>query len=164
MCGIIAIILADPNGSAVTDIHNGLQILQHRGQDACGIATCGQRGRIYTRKGNGLCSEVFRFPEQLMDLPGNMGLGHCMVPLNLFPIWIPVFEMMYRSGSCCIAPTSSSDSLFSATLTVIVSHVNVFQMDKFLYEAVSDCMVLGCRQCAILPPAPQQMPKPSHST
>ncbi|KAI5852699.1 nucleophile aminohydrolase [Morchella snyderi] len=80
MCGIIAIILADPNGSAVTDIHNGLPILQHRGQDACGIATCGQRGRIYTRKGNGLCSEVFRFPEQLMDLPGNMGLGHLRYP------------------------------------------------------------------------------------
>ncbi|KAL0635777.1 amidophosphoribosyltransferase [Maublancomyces gigas] len=80
MCGIIAIILADPKGSAVTDIHNGLPILQHRGQDACGIATCGPRGRIYTRKGNGLCSEVFKYPEQLMDLPGNMGLGHLRYP------------------------------------------------------------------------------------
>jgi len=77
MCGIIAVILADPSQSAVTDIHNGLPVLQHRGQDACGIATCGQGGRIYTRKGNGLCSEVFRTPEQLMDLPGSMGLGHC---------------------------------------------------------------------------------------
>ncbi|CUS09460.1 unnamed protein product [Tuber aestivum] len=80
MCGIIAVILADPSGSAVTDIHNGLPVLQHRGQDACGIATCGQGGRIYTRKGNGLCSEVFRTPEQLMDLPGSMGLGHLRYP------------------------------------------------------------------------------------
>ncbi|PWW78467.1 Amidophosphoribosyltransferase [Tuber magnatum] len=80
MCGIIAVILADPSGSAVADIHNGLPVLQHRGQDACGIATCGQGGRIYTRKGNGLCSEVFRSPEQLMDLPGSMGLGHLRYP------------------------------------------------------------------------------------
>ncbi|KAL7271531.1 amidophosphoribosyltransferase [Rhizina undulata] len=80
MCGIIACILANPNGSAVTDIHGGLPILQHRGQDACGIATCGQRGRIYTRKGNGLASEVFRSQEQLMDLPGHMGLGHLRYP------------------------------------------------------------------------------------
>lgn len=93
MCGIIAIILADPNGSAVTDIHNGLPILQHRGQDACGIATCGQRGRIYTRKGNGLCSEVFRSPEQLMDLPGSMGLGHCMPPLDFYLFLFPVLDM-----------------------------------------------------------------------
>lgn len=80
MCGIIAVILADPTGSAVEDIHNGLPILQHRGQDACGVATCGQGGKIYTRKGNGLCSEVFRTQQQLLDLPGPMGLGHCRFP------------------------------------------------------------------------------------
>lgn len=80
MCGILAVILADPAGSAVQDIHNGLPILQHRGQDACGVATCGQGGKIYTRKGNGLCSEVFRTQQQLADLPGSMGLGHLRYP------------------------------------------------------------------------------------
>lgn len=80
MCGILAVILADPNASAVQDINNGLPILQHRGQDACGIATCAQGGKIYTRKGNGLCSEVIRTQQHLMDLPGNMGIGHLRYP------------------------------------------------------------------------------------
>ena len=79
MCGIIAVILADPEGHAVEDINNGLPILQHRGQDACGIATCGQGGKIYSRKGNGLCAEVIRTQQQLLDLPGNMGIGHRML-------------------------------------------------------------------------------------
>ncbi|KAI5818755.1 nucleophile aminohydrolase [Pyronema omphalodes] len=80
MCGIIAVILADPKGSAVDDINNGLPILQHRGQDACGIATCGNGGKIYTRKGNGLCAEVIRTQQHVMDLPGNMGIGHLRYP------------------------------------------------------------------------------------
>ncbi|TGZ85127.1 Amidophosphoribosyltransferase [Ascodesmis nigricans] len=80
MCGITAVILADPYGSAVEDIHNALPILQHRGQDACGIATCGVGGKFYTRKGNGLCSEVFKTQQQLLDLPGNMGIGHLRYP------------------------------------------------------------------------------------
>jgi len=85
MCGIIAAILADPNGSAVQDINNGLPILQHRGQDACGIATCGTGGKIYTRKGNGLCAEVIRTQQHLMELPGNMGIGHRkdILPLHM---------------------------------------------------------------------------------
>ncbi|KAF8250543.1 Amidophosphoribosyltransferase [Wilcoxina mikolae CBS 423.85] len=80
MCGIIATILADPNESAVEVINNGLPILQHRGQDACGIATCAQGGKIYTRKGNGLCAEVIRTQQHLADLPGNMGIGHLRYP------------------------------------------------------------------------------------
>lgn len=158
MCGILAIILADPNGSAVTDLHNGLPILQHRGQDACGIATCGPRGRIYTRKGNGLCSEVFRYPEQLMDLPGNMGLGHCTLPLgfgfNLRTLW---WQLLLSSFPFPYPLHADYD--------VSGLHVHDFGINNYLFEEVSDCSILlRIKQCVIPPLAPQPMPKPSRST
>ncbi|CAO3657736.1 unnamed protein product [Umbelopsis ramanniana] len=54
MCGITALLMADPNAMAVPDLFEALGILQHRGQDAAGIVTCGQRGRLYQCKGNGM--------------------------------------------------------------------------------------------------------------
>ncbi|KAJ3057449.1 amidophosphoribosyltransferase [Rhizophlyctis rosea] len=75
MCGINGLILADVNGSASGDIYEALGLLQHRGQDAGGIITCGHKGRLYQCKGNGMVRDVFQ-PHQLVDLRGAMGVGH----------------------------------------------------------------------------------------
>lgn len=75
MCGIIGIV----SKSAVNQsIFDGLTVLQHRGQDAAGIATCMDE-RVYLRKDNGLVRDVFD-TQHMMRLPGNMGIGHVRYP------------------------------------------------------------------------------------
>lgn len=53
-------------------------MLQHRGQDACGITTCNGE-QIITVKDNGLVSEVFN-QANLTKLKGYYGLGHVRYP------------------------------------------------------------------------------------
>ncbi|KAJ3046028.1 amidophosphoribosyltransferase [Rhizophlyctis rosea] len=79
MCGIIGLILADPNANCSGDLYESLGLLQHRGQDAAGIITCGHKGRLYQCKGNGMVRDVFQ-PHQLADLRGAMGVGHVRYP------------------------------------------------------------------------------------
>ncbi|MEZ5462448.1 amidophosphoribosyltransferase [Dokdonella sp.] len=75
MCGIIGIVGTSEVASALYD---ALTVLQHRGQDAAGIATIdGSRLRLH--KGNGLVQDVFQ-REHMLGLRGNIGIGHCRYP------------------------------------------------------------------------------------
>ncbi|KAF9917829.1 amidophosphoribosyltransferase [Lobosporangium transversale] len=64
---------------ASPELHEGLGMLQHRGQDAAGIVTCGNKGRLYQIKGNGMVRDVFDQPK-LEQLIGSMGVGHVRYP------------------------------------------------------------------------------------
>ncbi|KAI8914903.1 phosphoribosyltransferase-like protein [Powellomyces hirtus] len=79
MCGINGVLLADTSASASAELYEGLGLLQHRGQDAAGIITCGNKGRLYQCKGNGMVRDVFE-PRQLLGLQGNLGVGHVRYP------------------------------------------------------------------------------------
>ena len=75
MCGIVGIVGKSPVGPAIYD---ALTMLQHRGQDAAGIATLdGQR--ISLHKDNGLLRDVFE-DEDMAVLAGNAGIGHVRYP------------------------------------------------------------------------------------
>lgn len=79
MCGILGLFLHDPSVNAAPEICEGLSLLQHRGQDACGIVTCGPRGRLYQCKANGMVRDVFT-QEAIARLFGGMGIGHVRYP------------------------------------------------------------------------------------
>ncbi|MDE2155738.1 MAG: amidophosphoribosyltransferase [Xanthomonadaceae bacterium] len=75
MCGIIGIVGTTDVASALYD---GLTVLQHRGQDAAGIATV-DGAQLRLHKGNGLVRDVFG-QVAMAGLRGRIGIGHCRYP------------------------------------------------------------------------------------
>jgi amidophosphoribosyltransferase len=75
MCGIIGIVAKT---SVNQMLYDGLTVLQHRGQDAAGIATY-EESRLYMRKSNGLVRDVFH-TRHMFNLRGRMGIGHVRYP------------------------------------------------------------------------------------
>ena len=71
-CGVFGIY--DPEGSCAQTTYYGLYALQHRGQEACGIAAINDREQSFY-KDVGLVSEVFD-RETLQRLNGTMAVGH----------------------------------------------------------------------------------------
>ena len=75
MCGVVGVV----SKSEVSPmIYDALTVLQHRGQDAAGIATCNQ-DKFHLRKQLGLVRDVFR-DTHMVGLRGSMGIGHLRYP------------------------------------------------------------------------------------
>jgi amidophosphoribosyltransferase len=75
MCGIVGIVGTSPVNQRLYD---ALTMLQHRGQDAAGIATSNE-GELCSRKGSGLVRDVFT-QDHMLELRGNVGIGHVRYP------------------------------------------------------------------------------------
>eukprot|EP00903_Cladosiphon_okamuranus_P018779 g17276.t1 len=80
MCGVIGILLADSEAQVSPELYDGLTILQHRGQDAAGIATSDGR-KMFLRKDKGLARDVFGV-ENMAGLCGTYGVGHVRYPTS----------------------------------------------------------------------------------
>ena len=75
MCGVIGTVSHSPVNQLLYD---ALLLLQHRGQDAAGIAT--MNGNSFTmHKANGLVRDVFR-TRNMRSLVGNAGIGQVRYP------------------------------------------------------------------------------------
>ncbi|MRV75001.1 amidophosphoribosyltransferase [Duganella sp. FT92W] len=75
MCGIVGVVSHQPVNQLLYD---ALLLLQHRGQDAAGIAT-NHSSMFSMHKANGLVRDVFR-TRNMRSLAGNSGIGHCRYP------------------------------------------------------------------------------------
>lgn len=71
-CGVVAV-YNHPEAAKLTYL--ALYALQHRGQEAAGITSVDEAGRLYTHKGAGLVADIFT-PEVLNGLPGRSAIGH----------------------------------------------------------------------------------------
>lgn len=71
MCGIVGVVSHSPVNQIIYD---SLLLLQHRGQDAAGIATAHEQ-YFNMHKAHGLVRDVFR-TRNMRALPGNSGIGH----------------------------------------------------------------------------------------
>jgi amidophosphoribosyltransferase len=75
MCGIVGVVSNSPVNQLLYD---ALLLLQHRGQDAAGIATS-HGNKFAMHKANGLVKDVFR-TRNMRSLPGNVGIGQVRYP------------------------------------------------------------------------------------
>ncbi len=74
MCGIFGII---GSTNAFVDIYKGLKVIQHRGQDTCGIITFSNKFNI--KLSEGLVINSFN-EQDLSKLQGSVGIGHVRYP------------------------------------------------------------------------------------
>ena len=75
MCGIVGIV---GTRSVAPALYDALTMLQHRGQDAAGIATLDGH-RIHLHKGSGLVRDAFD-SAHMNRLSGSVGIGHVRYP------------------------------------------------------------------------------------
>jgi glutamine phosphoribosylpyrophosphate amidotransferase len=75
MCGIIGIV---GKSEVAPLIYEGLTVLQHRGQDAAGMATT-DNGKLFLHKDKGLVRDVFA-KQHMALLRGGAGIGHVRYP------------------------------------------------------------------------------------
>ncbi|MFY9343005.1 MAG: amidophosphoribosyltransferase [Planctomycetota bacterium] len=104
MCGFISI-YGPPGTDAIHDVLTGLLAIQHRGQDAAGVVTFGDR--FQAKKGLGLVREVFQ-DKHLHRLRGPLAVGHVRYPTvglgedtDVQPFWLdyPVGTAMAHNGN-----------------------------------------------------------------
>jgi amidophosphoribosyltransferase len=100
-CGVVGCFGVDRAASVACQ---ALMILQHRGQQGCGIAAIGADGDIRLHKHAGLVREVFG-EQELASLPGTACIGHVRYPTtevggaeNLQP-----FKMTGKTGTFALA-------------------------------------------------------------
>ncbi|MDR5609341.1 MULTISPECIES: amidophosphoribosyltransferase [unclassified Arsenophonus] len=117
MCGIVGIAGFTPVNQS---IYNALTVLQHRGQDAAGIATIDENKQFRLRKSNGLVKDVFA-ARHMLRLRGKMGIGHVRYPTA-------------GSSSASEAQPFYVNSPFGITLTHNGNLTNAHELRKTLFE------------------------------
>ena len=143
-CGVFGI-YSLAGDDVAEDIYYGLVALQHRGQEAAGIAisdTEGPMGNLSIKKDMGLVSEVFS-ENDLHEMKGNIGVGHVRysttggsVVENAQPI-----AMNYIKGTLAIAHNGNivnASELKQQQMYRGLAHYTTSDTEVLAYEIIGE--------------------------
>jgi amidophosphoribosyltransferase len=151
MCGIVGVISASPVNQLIYD---ALLLLQHRGQDAAGIATQLDR-KFFMHKAKGMVRDVFR-TRNMRALPGNAGLGQVRYPTagNAFseeeaqPFYVnaPFGIVMVHNGNL-----TNAQALRSELFSIDHRHTNTESDSEVLLNVFAHELELASRGVPLQP-------------
>ena len=144
MCGIIGYCGREP---AAPLIHDGLSLLQHRGQDAAGIAAM-SGAHLFIHKGYGLARSVFG-RRHMEALRGTAGAGHVRYPTSggaraaseIQPFYVnqPYGMTLVHNGNL-----TNSRALRSALAQDAMRHINSDSDSEALLNALAHLLAERC--------------------
>jgi amidophosphoribosyltransferase len=153
MCGILGLISQSPANQLLYD---GLQVLQHRGQDAAGIATLDGH-TFHLHKDNGLVRDVFR-TRHMRSLLGNAGIAHVRYPTagsavdhnQAQPFYVnsPFGIVLGHNGNL-----TNADELKQQLFAEDLRHVNTSSDSEVLLNVLAHELQLKSKQYRLDPPA-----------
>ena len=145
MCGILGVVATTPVNQLLYD---GLMVLQHRGQDAAGIATA-EGSTCHLHKGPGLVRDVFR-TRNMRALPGHWGIGHCRYPTagsaynfaEAQPFYVnsPFGMVLSHNGNL-----TNSDELRQEMFLQDLRHINTNSDSEVLLNVLAHELQAGAR-------------------
>lgn len=149
MCGILGVVATSPVNQLLYD---GLQVLQHRGQDAAGIATS-EGGRFFMHKGSGLVRDVFR-TRNMRNLVGDWGIGHVRYPTagsaynasEAQPFYVnsPYGLMLAHNGNL-----TNSDELKREMFLADLRHINTNSDSEVLLNVLAHELQAASNGCKL---------------
>ena len=138
MCGVVGTISHQPVNQLLYD---ALLLLQHRGQDAAGIATM-QGNSFAMHKANGLVRDVFR-TRNMRSLVGNAGIGQVRYPTagsasseeeaQPFYVSAPFGIILAHNGNLINAPILRSEMAYRDR-----RHINTNSDTEVLLNVLAD--------------------------
>ncbi|MEY3814087.1 MAG: amidophosphoribosyltransferase [Polynucleobacter sp.] len=138
MCGVVGTISHQPVNQLLYD---ALLLLQHRGQDAAGIATM-QGNSFAMHKANGLVRDVFR-TRNMRSLVGNAGIGQVRYPTagsasseeeaQPFYVSAPFGIILAHNGNLTNAPILRSEMAYRDR-----RHINTNSDTEVLLNVLAD--------------------------
>lgn len=146
MCGILGVVATTPVNQLLYD---GLLVLQHRGQDAAGIATA-EGAKFHMHKGSGLVRDAFR-TRNMRNLQGNWGIAHVRYPTagsaynpaEAQPFYVnsPFGIMLAHNGNL-----TNSDELKREMFETDLRHINTNSDSEVLLNVLAHEMLQSMKE------------------
>tara|TARA_Y100000996_G_scaffold316146_1_gene252340 strand:- start:1355 stop:2827 length:1473 start_codon:yes stop_codon:yes gene_type:complete len=152
MCAIVGIHTNKKN--VCLSLYNALTVLQHRGQDAAGMSTFGNKSHLKIHKSNGLVRDVFSNSIMEKMMGGTYGIGHTRYPTagqidhdEAQPFYVnsPFGIVLVHNGNLVNAV-----SLRNQVQEHSKRHINTTSDSEILLNVFADCLAEECRDASDL--------------